>query len=105
MILIRNIKLFPFEGYTLTTLITKYQQIIRLLLYIVVIIQPNIAFAISRLARFNINPRLEYYQEAKRVLQYLLVTQNLALQYSSKDDFNITSNTSFTNNTLDQKSS
>jgi hypothetical protein len=52
----RNIELLPYKGQALLTSINYYQRKIRSLLYTAVITRPNIAFATSRLARFNINP-------------------------------------------------
>jgi hypothetical protein len=77
--LMRNIELLPYKGQASLTSINYYQRKIRSLLYAAVITRPDIAFATSRLARFNINPSPEHYQEANRALRYLQGTRNLAL--------------------------
>ena len=44
--------------------ITKYQRKIKSLLYAAVITKLDIAFAVSRLSRFIINPRTKHYKGA-----------------------------------------
>jgi hypothetical protein len=101
----RNIELLPYSGRASAASITQYQRKIGSLLYAAVITRPDIAFATSRLARFNMNPGPEHHQEADRALLYLSATRNLALQYGQGDTFDVASDASFADNTLDRKSS
>jgi hypothetical protein len=70
-----------------------------------VITRPDIAFATSRLARFNCNPGPEHHKESDRVIRYLVKTQGLALQYGNSDVFEVASDASFADNSIDRKSS
>ena len=67
--------------------------------------RPDIAFATLRLARFNVNLSPEHYTEADRAIRYLVATQGLALQFRQGDTSEVGSDASFTDNTLDRKSS
>ena len=58
-----------------------------------------------QLARFNVNPSPEHQKAADRVLCYLLRTRSLALQLGDGDDFEVASDASFADNSLDRKSS
>ena len=66
--------------------------------------RPDIAFATLRLARFNVNLSPEHYAEADRAIRYLVATQGLVLQFGKGDTFEVASDASFTDNTLDRKS-
>ena len=98
-------ELFPFCGQATGQEITTYQRKVGSLLYAAVITRPDIAFATSRLARFNVNPGPEHHAAADRVLLYLQKTRTLALQFGGGDDFEVASDASFADNTLDRKSS
>ena len=71
----------------------------------VVIIRPDVAFAVSRLARFLINPGPLYYKVADKVINYLIDIKNLALHFGGFDNLEVVNNASFTDNTLDRKNS
>jgi hypothetical protein len=101
----RNIELLPYEGKATPASIKEYQRKTGSLLYAAVITRPDIAFATSRLARFNINPSPEHHQEADRALLYCQGTKNLALVLGGGDDFEVSCDASFADNTLDRKSS
>jgi hypothetical protein len=49
-----------------------------------------VAFAVSRLTRFNYNPGLKHYRAAERVLDYLQETANYTLQLREGEIFKIT---------------
>ncbi|KAI8665375.1 polyprotein [Fusarium sp. Ph1] len=83
----------------------RYQRKIRSILYAAMITRPDVAFAASRLARFNSNPGPKHHQAADRVLLYLKKTKNLALQFGQDDRFLVASDASFADNLEDQKSS
>lgn len=46
--------------------------------------RPDIAFAIRQLSKYNANPRRNYLQIAKKVVQYLKKIMQLGLVYSKK---------------------
>ena len=70
--LMRNKELLLFDGRVSLTSINQYQHKIGSILYTAVITRPDIAFAASRLARFNTNPSEAHYTEADRVIRYLI---------------------------------
>ena len=98
-------ELFPYEGKASLHEISTYQKKVGSLLYAAVITRPDIAFATSRLARFNVNPSPEHQKAADRTLCYLLRIHSYILQFSGRDDFEVASHASFANNSLDWKSS
>ncbi len=57
-------ELLPYSQKAEPQSVTTYQQKTGSILYAAVIIRPNIAFAVSRLARFNTNPSPEHYKAA-----------------------------------------
>jgi transposase InsO family protein len=101
----RTTELLPYEGRASYSSITQYQRKVGSLLYAAVITRPDIAFATSRLARFNCNPGPEHHKESDRVIRYLVKTQGLALQYGNSDVFEVASDASFADNSIDRKSS
>jgi hypothetical protein len=96
--------LTPFEGTASPATIRRFQVKIGSLLYTAVITRPDVAFTVSKLARFNSNPRPKHYRVANRVLRYLKTTRIYALIYGRRDNFEILSDASFIDN-LDRKSS
>ena len=46
--------------------------------------RPDIAFAVSRLSRHNLNPSQVHHDAADRVLQYLYSTRSLAIRLGGK---------------------
>lgn len=75
------------------------------LLYAAVYTRPDIAFAVSRLARFNLNPSEKHHEAAQRGIRYLLHTRNYGLILGGEDTLEAWSDASFADNTLDRKSS
>ena len=49
----------------------RYASLIKSLMYAAVATQPDIAFAVNRLALFTSNPDLRHWTAAKRILRYL----------------------------------
>jgi hypothetical protein len=101
----RNKELFPYDSHATLRSINQYQKKIGSILYAAVITRPDIAFAVSRLARFSTNPGAEHHAEADRAIRYLSSTRALALQLGQGDDFEVASDASFADNTLDRTSS
>ena len=58
-----------------------YQQRIGTALFAAITTRPDIAFTVSKLSQFSINPSDEHHQAAMRVLEYLYTTKTLAIQY------------------------
>ena len=71
----------------------------------VVIIRPDVAFAVLQLVRFLINPGPLYHKVVNRVISYLVSIKDLALYFGRFNDFKVVSDALFANNTLDRKSS
>jgi hypothetical protein len=74
------------------------------LLFAAISIRPDIAFAISRLARVLNSPNSIYHKAANRVLIYLYNTRQLFLRFGGQDNLVIASDASFANNNTDRKS-
>lgn len=103
-------ELLPYEGEATLTEVNLYQRKIGSILYAAVMTRPDVAFAASRLARFNQNPGPKHHKAASRVIRYLLETQHLCLEYGSdpgsdSEGLQVASDASFADNSLDRKSS
>ena len=59
----------------------EYQSIIGSLMFAMVGTRPDIAYAVSVLSRFSLNPSQAHIQAARRVLRYLNGTINLGINY------------------------
>ena len=70
-----------------------------------VITRLNIAFTVSRLARFLINPGSLYHKIANKVINYLASIKNLALYFRGFNNLEVVSDALFADNTLDRTSS
>jgi hypothetical protein len=79
--LISSNELLPNQKHASPAKIQNYQRKIGLLLFAAIFIRPNIAFAISRLAKFLNNPSLAYHKAADRALMYLYNTRQLFLRF------------------------
>ena len=66
--------------------------------------RPDVAFTVSRLAWFNLNPGLKYLTAVNRVIQYLLLTSNYALKLGGGDTFKTWTNASFADNIINYRS-
>ena len=53
------------------------------ILFAIIIIRPNISFAISRLIRFNVDSKKRYHQATNKAIQYLYGTKELTLRYKN----------------------
>jgi hypothetical protein len=98
-------ELFPFNGTATAASMQRYQRKVGSILYAAIITRPDIAFAVSRLARFNQNPGPEHHKAADRVLRYLYATRYHALQLGGGDTLVVASDASFADNSVDRKSS
>lgn len=97
---------------------TLYQQKVGSFLFAAIATRPDIAFAVSRLSRFNQRPGRRHHEAADRVFYYLFRTQDYCIRYGgeSRDissfvcardipSFVCASDASFADNSLDRKSS
>ena len=67
--------------------------------------RPDMVFAVSRLARFLINPGPLYHKVADKVINYLVNIKNLILYFGGFNNLKVISNVLFINNTLNRKNS
>ena len=58
------------------------------------------ASAVSRLARFLINPGLLYHKVTNKVIGYLVSIKDLTLHFGGFNDLEVVSDALFANNTL-----
>jgi hypothetical protein len=100
-----QIELLPYSGKASCQLIQQYQRKVGSIIYAAVITRPDIAFAASRLLRFLTNPSPLHQEAVDHILLYLKHTANHALQLGQGDNFEVYSNASFADNTLNRKSS
>ena len=88
---------------------TLYQRKVGSLLFAAIATRPDIAFAVSRLSRFNQRPGKQHHEAADRVFHYLFRTQDYCICYGGDaqdlSSFVCASDASFGDNTLDRKSS
>ena len=63
--------------------------------------RPDVAFAVSRLARFLINLGPLHHKVADKVIGYLASTKDLTLYFGGFDDLEVVSDVLFADNTLD----
>ena len=70
-----------------------------------VITRPDVAFTVSRLARFLINPGPLYYKIIDKVIHYLISIKNLTSYFGGFNNLEMVNNVLFVNNTLDRKNS
>ena len=77
-------ELLPYEGSATSREIKLYQRKVGSLLYVGVTTRPDVAFAVSRLARFLTNPGPLHQKAADRVIAYLFHTRELALHFGRR---------------------
>ena len=81
-----GVHLTKLETPSSTNLRTEYQQLISTLLYVALGTRPDIAFAVTRLSRFNSDPTEEHLRYAKYVLRYLKGTKSLRICYNGSSN-------------------
>ncbi|XP_070046727.1 secreted RxLR effector protein 161-like [Nicotiana tomentosiformis] len=67
---------------------TMYRGTIGSLLYLIAS-RPDIVFSVGLCAKFQSNPKETHLKAAKRILRYLKGTQDLVLEYPSRDNFDL----------------
>jgi hypothetical protein len=66
--------------------LTLYQQQISSLIYLSTKTRPNIAFAVSRCARFMSNPNITHFRALDRIWKYLNKYPTLGKNYNYNDN-------------------
>ena len=61
-----------------------YREAVGCLMYAMVLTRPDIAFAVSRVAKFTSNPRNSHWTAVKRIFRYLSSTATMGLSYFSQ---------------------
>jgi hypothetical protein len=98
-------ELLLYEGIATYKSQHQYQRKVGSIMYAAVSTRPDMAFAVSRLARFLSNPGPKYHKAADKVLYYLKRHRAYALRLGGGEDFSVSIDASFADNTLDRKSS
>ena len=62
-----------------------YRELVGSLLWLSLGTRPDIAYAVSQIAKFNANPGPAHWQAALRILRYLQGTRTLGLVYRAQD--------------------
>jgi len=75
-----------FDGTATAALQSQYQQVIGSLLYLMLRTRPDLAFAVTQMAKFAHNPSEEHLHKAKYIMRYLAGTRKYALVYNGKSD-------------------
>ncbi|XP_068730639.1 uncharacterized protein [Montipora capricornis] len=60
----------------------EYQSVVGSLLYLSSVSRPDIAFAVSNVARYSSNPTKEHWVALKRILRYLKGTVNYGILFT-----------------------
>ena len=58
-----------------------YREAVGCLMYAMILTRPDIAFTVSRVAKFTSNPHHSHWTAVKRIFRYLLGTVNLGISY------------------------
>ena len=66
----------------LLPLSVPYREAVGCLMYAMVLTRPDIAFAVSRVAKFTSAPRTSHWTAVKRIFRYLSGTLNMGISYS-----------------------
>lgn len=64
---------------------TRYLSIVGSIMHASTQTRPDIAYAVSQLSRYYLNPTEQHMQAAKRVLRYLAGTAAIGIKYQFKD--------------------
>ena len=99
------VELMPYELQASKADCHRYQRKTGSILYGAIQTRADVAFAASRLTRFNSNPGPIHQKAADRALCYLRNTRALALMFGAGEGFEVASDASYADNTLDRKSS
>jgi len=76
----------PFIGTTNSSLRSQYQSVIGSLLYLMLGTRPDLAYAVTQMAKFAANPSNEHLNKAMYIMRYLAGTSRYALVYDSSSN-------------------
>ncbi|KAK6579717.1 hypothetical protein PZA11_007953 [Diplocarpon coronariae] len=85
-----KIKLEPNPNKATSSKITRFQQIIGSLLFLMLATRPDISYAVIKLVRFASNPSENHIIAVKNLLRYLKGTKSLGLTYKNSPNKYIT---------------
>ena len=85
-----SIKLLKAQGSDDLADVSRYQQIIGSLMYLVIGSRPDLVFTVSALSQFASKPTKEHMGVLKQVLRYLKSTRDLKLTYTKSTDNQLT---------------
>jgi len=74
------------KGTSTPQLWSQYQSLIGPLLYLMLGTRPDIAFAVTQMAKFTSNPSDEHLNQAMYILRYLVGTRDYALVFDGNSD-------------------
>jgi len=77
-----DVHLIKYDGQASLEDIKHYQSLIASLLYVQISMQPDLSFAVSRLAQYTSNPSVQHLWLAQYILSYLLKMQDMYLSYN-----------------------
>jgi hypothetical protein len=63
-----------------------YQQAVGALLYLSTTTRPDIAYSVSKVARFNQNPGVQHWVAVKRIIRYLVGTRDYGISFSPEKE-------------------
>ena len=75
-----------FDGTATAALRSQYQSVIGSLLYLMLGTRPNLAFAVTQMAKFAHNPSEDHLNKAKHIMRYLCGTRKYALVFDGHSD-------------------
>jgi len=76
----------PFDGTATVALRSQYQSVIGSLLYLMLGTRPDLAFAVTQMAKFAHNPSEEHLLKSRHILRYLAGTFKYTLVYDGRTD-------------------
>ena len=75
-----------FDGTAMAALQSQYQSVIGSLLYLMLGTRPDLAFAVTQMAKFTHNPSEDHLNKAKHIMCYLCGTHKYALVSDGRSD-------------------
>ncbi|GMF24181.1 unnamed protein product [Phytophthora fragariaefolia] len=81
-----NVRLAPVEEDEKPETSFQYREAIGMLMYLGTSTRPDLAFTLGQLSRFVANPSAKHVGAVKRVLRYLVGTQDYGITYSRKQN-------------------